>query len=395
MFRKLTPEEELLLCCARTRLEPQTAARVSELLEGGVDWNRLIVLARRHFATQLLYWHLSERVKKVAPMVFTQELERNFRANVDRNFYLANELLRLLPLFETDGIPVIPFKGPVFAVNVYKNIALRTYGDLDILIRKQDIARATKLLSSAGYIPRHSGSHVKDAIDRRQDTEYPFVSMAQKWLAIDLHWDLAGKRAACKHDIADLFSDARLMPLFGRTIHTLSPEDLLLYSCIHAVKHPRMHLRWICDIAEIIRAFPLINWEHLEEKAHHSHCSRMFYAGLLLAADLLDAPVPKGALHKIKSDRSVQKVVTRVKWQLFEETEALPQHIWILQNIGMKERFRDKLKIFLFVGLVPSPDDYDALPLPAQITGLYFAIRPLRLALKLALASPQLLKYRL
>jgi hypothetical protein len=91
----------------------------------------------------------------------------------------------------------------------------------------------------------------------------------------------------------------------------------------------------------------------------------------------------------------VQKVVTRVKWQLFEETEALPQHIWILQNIGMKERFRDKLKIFLFVGLVPSPDDYDALPLPAQITGLYFAIRPLRLALKLALASPQLLKYRL
>ncbi|MEI7827549.1 MAG: nucleotidyltransferase family protein, partial [Euryarchaeota archaeon] len=140
MFRKFTPEEELLLCCARTRLEPPTAARVCELLEGGVDWNRLIILARQHFVTQLFYWHLRERVQNVAPAAFTQELQRDFRANVDRNLYLASELLRLLPLFETVGIPVIVFKGPVFAVNVYKNIALRTFGDLDILLRKHDLA---------------------------------------------------------------------------------------------------------------------------------------------------------------------------------------------------------------------------------------------------------------
>jgi hypothetical protein len=61
MFREYTPEEELLLCCARTRLEPPTAARVSELLEERVDWHRLLALARQHFVTQLVHAHLGER----------------------------------------------------------------------------------------------------------------------------------------------------------------------------------------------------------------------------------------------------------------------------------------------------------------------------------------------
>jgi len=52
-----------------------------------------------------------------------------------------------------------------------------------------------------------------------------------------------------------------------------------------------------------------------------------------------------------------------------------------LRTMQMRGRLSDKLKAFLFVALVPSSDDYDALPLPPQISGLYFAIRPSRLAL--------------
>jgi hypothetical protein len=388
MFRKFTAEEELLLCCARTRLEPPTAARVCELLEGGVDWNRLIVLARRHFVTQLLYWHLSERVRNVAPTAFMQELQRDFRARVDRNLSLAGELLRLLSLFETDGIPVIAFKGPVLAVNVYKNIALRTFDDLDILLQKHDLARAMNVLASAGYMPRHSESGIRDMLALRQlAIERAFVSVAQKQAPIDVHWDLLGPQEACKLDVADVFRHARLTQLFSRKVCTLSPEDLLMYSCMHATKHGRLYLGWICDIAEIIRAVRPINWEDLAEKAHRAHGRRMLDVGLLAAADLLGASVPTHVLRKIKRDSVVQKLVAQVKWRLFDETE-MPLHIFALRNIVMKERLADKLKVFLFFALVPSPQDYDAVPLPPQISGLYFAIRPLRLALTVALRGP-------
>ena len=394
MFRKFTPEEELLLCCARTRLETPSAARVGELLESGVDWDRLIVLAREHSVTQLLYWHLSDRVQNVAPTAFTKELQRDFRANVGHNLYLAGELLRLLPLFETDGIPVIAFKGPVFAVDVYKSIALRAFDDLDILLRKHDLARATKALASAGYMPWHSGSHVKDMLDLKQRAiEREFENVAQKHLQIDVHWDLLGPQDACKLNVADVFRHARVTQLFNRELRTLSLEDSLLYSCIHATKHTWMRLSWICDIAEIIRAPPAINWESLAEKARHAHSRRMLDVGLLAAADLLDAPVPGHVLDRIKRDSSAEKFVAQAKWRLFDEETKTPTRIHALRRIAMQERLADKLTVFLWFALVPTPDDYDVVRLPLQISGLYFAIHPLRYVLMLALTGPRLSEY--
>jgi hypothetical protein len=396
MFRKFTAEEELLLCCARTRLETPTAARVGELLKGGIDWDRLTVLAHQHSVTQLLYWHLIERVQDVAPTAFTQELQRDFRANVDRNLYLAGELLRLLPLFETNGIPVIAFKGPVFAVNVYKNIALRTFDDLDILLRKHDRARATTALASASYLPWHSESHVRDTLDLRQHAmERMFVNVAQEHLQIDVHWDLLGPQDACKLDVAEVFRHARLTQLFSRKVRTLSLEDALLFSCIHATQHVWIRLSWICDIAEIIRALPPISWEGLVEKANHAHSRRMLDVGLLAAADLLDAPVPGHVLHRIKRDSSAEKLVEQVKWRLFDEGTLTPERVHAVRQMAMKERRADKLKIFLWFALVPIVSDYDAVRLPPQIIGLYFAIHPLRLALQFALTGPQLTEYGL
>ena len=36
---------------------------------------------------------------------------------------------------------MIVYKGPALATALYGNVALRTFGDLDLLIREKDIAR--------------------------------------------------------------------------------------------------------------------------------------------------------------------------------------------------------------------------------------------------------------
>jgi hypothetical protein len=384
MLREFTPEEEILLCCARTRLETQTVARVCELIEGGVDWNRLIALARRHFLTQLLYVHLDKQFEKMVPAAFMQELQREFRANVYSNLKLAGELLRLLRLFETDGIPVIALKGPVFAVSVYKDIALRTFGDLDILIQKRDIPRVTKTLESAGYVPLSSGCRAKDALQYKILAN-AFINAAHKDVVIEVHWGLLKPQAACKLDVADAFGRARLTPFFNKEVNTLSPEELLLFSCIHAIKHSwGLQLNWICDIAEIVRALSPIDWDNLFEKARRAHGRRMLDTGLLAAAELLGAPVPAQALHRIRSDRSVDKLVAEVKRRLFEENE-MQFMTYVRTQIAMKERLADKLKIFLWWALVPSVGDSDRWCLPSQLIGLYFVIHPLRCALTVGL----------
>jgi len=380
MFREFTPEEELLICCARTRLEPQTAVRITEILDGAVDWNRLMLLARHHCLSPLVYLHLRERIQNVAPAAFRRELERDFGAHADHNRYLAHELLRLFPLLETKGIPIIAFKGPEFAENVYKNLTLRTFMDLDFLLREQDLARATEVLSSAGYVQRHSGSRVRDTLAFRRGSELEFVSVAHRFLMLDVHLDLLPPQDVCKLDVADVFRHARLTQLFDHSVCTLSPEDLLLFSCVHATRHMQMFLYWLTDVAEIVRAFPQIDWEALVETAHHAHCTRMLGVSLLAAADLLNAPVPAHVLARVKSDAAVEKLVEQVKWRLFDETEtSLRTHA--LRKIAMKERLTDKLKVFLWFALWPSEYDYDVVRLPPQLMGLYFAIHPVVLAL--------------
>ena len=58
------------------------------------------------------------------PKGFLEQLRDAFYANAAHNTLLARELLKLLRLLETHGIPALPFKGPVLAVSVYGSLAL-------------------------------------------------------------------------------------------------------------------------------------------------------------------------------------------------------------------------------------------------------------------------------
>src|SRR2546423_1653893 len=109
------PEAELLLCCGRSCMDAANAARIRALLNEELDWDRLVGLARRHGMLPLLYRSLEASDPEAVPLPTMAELREAFHANAARNLALTGELLRFLKQFETDGIPALPFKGPVLA----------------------------------------------------------------------------------------------------------------------------------------------------------------------------------------------------------------------------------------------------------------------------------------
>src|SRR5262245_35682347 len=92
------PEAELLLDCARARLDDGRAGSVRDLVRGGLDWERLIALAAEHGMTPLLYWCLSTFCPEDVPEAVLGRLRDFFLANADHNLALASELLRILAL---------------------------------------------------------------------------------------------------------------------------------------------------------------------------------------------------------------------------------------------------------------------------------------------------------
>src|SRR5690242_12240903 len=132
------PEIDLLMACTLPRGIPGAVDRIRAFLEAGVDWHKLNSLASHHGVIPLLYTRLTELPAGLVPEDVLAQLASEFRRNTVRNLYLTRELVRILKAFVDEGIPVLPFKGPLLAQQAYGNLGLRVFADLDLLIRPGD-----------------------------------------------------------------------------------------------------------------------------------------------------------------------------------------------------------------------------------------------------------------
>jgi hypothetical protein len=381
-----SPEAELLLCCARTSKDSETASRMTALLREDIDWLRVLELARKHRMMPLLYWHLGVGAFEAIPTHFSEELRSSFHQNSLRNLQLTGELLRITRTFEAHTIPIVPYKGPVLAAMAYENLALREFNDLDILVHKQDVARARDLLISMGYRQQNRLAKAQEAAFLKTQREYVFAR--KDGTVVELHWAVMPRILSFELEPEDLWDRVSSITLGGDTVSTFSPDDTLLFLCAHGSKHFWYRLAWICDVAELIRVTETIDWERLTEHAGRLGAQRMLFLGLLLANDLIGSPLPQGVTEKIQSDRVVKSLATQVQGWLFQESgkssdifakDLAEESSFHPFRVRIRERFRDKVLYSTRTALTPTPEDWEFLTLPQPLFPLYYVLRPLRI----------------
>ncbi|MEK7856765.1 MAG: nucleotidyltransferase family protein, partial [Acidobacteriota bacterium] len=57
---------------------------------------------------------------------------------------------------------ILPFKGPLLALQAYGDISMRRFGDLDVLVKPKHFKAAVDLLSANGFVPLNEVSWVTD-----------------------------------------------------------------------------------------------------------------------------------------------------------------------------------------------------------------------------------------
>src|SRR5215207_3982314 len=318
------PEVELLLLCAQTRTNSETAARIETLVQESINWNYLLETAQEHGVMPLLYWNLNTTCPESVPRATLDQLRTYFRKNSQRNVFMAGKLLRLLSLFETHGISAVPFKGPALAATVYGNLALRRQSvDLDILVRKQDVLKAKDLLLAQGYWPEEKWTRQQEAVLLQRSHEYTFVHDDDK-VKVEVHWRITSKYFSFPLDSERLWERLRPSSLAGEEVMVFSPEDLLLILCVHGTVHLWQELELICGVAELIGANRELDWQQIMEEAKELGGERMLLLGLFLASDLLGAPLPDEVLQRVRTDRSVKALAAQVRERLFGEVSGTP-----------------------------------------------------------------------
>ena len=382
-------ERELLLLCARTSVDSESAAHFTTLLEQELDWDFLIATAGRHRVLPLLYRTLTRTAADTLPKSALSRLRSAFQANAKRNLFLTAELFRVMDTLSANGIPSIPYKGPVLASVVYGDLSLRQFADLDLIVPADDVVKARALLVARGYRPERQipDQQLRASIQAEQD-----ITLLHDGLGINLeiHWGVSTERDPIHIRPEWLWRDLATCTIAGRSVRTFTREDLLLILCIHGAKHRWERLAWLCDIAEIVRSRTTLDWDRAVENAALMGAKRILFLGLSLAGELLGAEPPVHVRKAIEVDPVVKVLANQVKdWLFIEDPVALDLGEREQFFMRLRERRADRLRVALKQAksyLAPTLRDHEAMPLPESLRWSLYLLRPVRLAGQYGLA---------
>ena len=377
---------ELLTSCAGN--DKSASAKGDRNL--GCDPHLLVSLARQNRVAPLLYHALKETDIALAEHPSLQKLRCHYRHNAARALQLSFALSNLLDKLSRQ-IDVIPFKGPLLAAGAYGDVSLREAGDLDLLVKQQDIVRAADLLASLGHQPIFPTSTPREAafLQRlagerrarylRRHCEHHLVSRPSQ-INVDLHWAIALREFSLEIDTDALWRRARTISFQGCPTLAMSPEDELLVLCINGAKDCWSRLDRVCDLAMLLKNTASLDWDLILASADQARTRRIVLLGLALASGILGAALPADVVDEIERDRTLTLIALRMarKMLVVCGAESSSRLTGFLLLLRMRDGWRERYE-YCIAQLRPGVGDWSALPLPEALSFLHYVVRPFRL----------------
>jgi hypothetical protein len=218
-----------------------------------------------------------------------------------RSIRLRRDLERLIDALSKAAIPVILLKGAALATSVYDHFTLRPMGDIDLLVKHGNLDRAREAVLAAGYLPAASGQSAEwYRLNHHHDQ--PLHSPDHQ-VTVELHFHIIPPGYPFPVPIDELWERAKPVRVGKCQALVLSPEDLLLHSCIHlaGINLVQGQLRGLIDVTTTIRRFQdSLRWPLLVQLALRYAAVAEVYHTLLLAREHTGAEVPAGTLRELK-----------------------------------------------------------------------------------------------
>ncbi len=365
-----------MLECASPVRNPQ---QLPKLLKS-ISWPALGALAEQHGVIAQLTASLGSLPQDFVPLEFAQRTRDLYRAQVLSSLKMTAELFRLVSVFRTAALDIVLVKGPTLALRAYGDTGARQYGDLDFLLHQTDILHATELMMNAGYSPDVSPNDIRTG---KIPGQYLFVRTPAA-LLVELHSERTMRYFPRGLPIESFFARRQYVSVDGHEVPALSVEDELILICIHGAKHLWERLSLVADVAAYAARQSSLDWERCLSTSREIGADRMLVAGLLLAHNLLRAPLPANILARLQADSSAKRLAAQIAGWLPWAGYAPPG---LLSRALFRMRMRggsgvSALGYLLRLTFSPTEQDWSASDAGNSGGALASLRRPLRLAKK-------------
>lgn len=280
-WRRCSPEERLLLACARQDPDSEWRGRIREAA-ARADWPRVFATAVRHQAAPLVFDNLGRcDVVRTMPQDVAARFHHETVRNMAAKQTLDRELVAALDWFTARGLRVMLIKGTSLDRRVFDSRWSTVCGDLDLLLdRSQDA------------LDPEVGSHV--------------WTLANGKPCVDVHGtphpDLV-MNGVLPIDFAEIWDRAAPADVDGRRAWLMDVHDELICACVQSCRKRYFRLKSLCELGELARRTPQLDWDVLAGRARRWRCHAIVYTALFVAAAAVGCPVPADLRRRLRVAR--------------------------------------------------------------------------------------------
>lgn len=372
---------DILINSTQTTVDFQQLQKYLVLIEEKQEWNQLFTRANLHGILPLVFTTLKSSSLDIDESVLSAFKQGTLEI-AKENMLMSSELLRVTKFLNAQDIAVTSFKGPALSFMIHKDITLRQYSDIDILIDMSDIYEAAQLLVNNGYTTDIDLKFLKNKQFIIASKDLAFIHTVSG-VNLELHWELFDSKLAIKSN--DFFKSTQDIKLFNTSLKTFATTNLLVYLCMHGSKHYWERIEWIVDIDRIVREYD-VEWDVLQEQSEKLEIKTLVYVGLSISNKLFHTPIPE-ALQKDMEEHS--SLVSQIIQAIYDDEIIIEQDVdrislsSISRNISLKDSKSSTLEVKIRSYLQLKTGDIILINLPRYLTWLYYPLRLFRLSKKL------------
>jgi hypothetical protein len=199
------------------------------------------------------------------------------------------------------GFPAVIVKGIDFAENAYGGVHLRSFGDVDILVRAEAAEALGALLSRKGFVPHGHERHAADYAERQWINGAPGATGT---VLVEVHTDLVHtpelrRRLSLTYDLHA-----------GKDGQGVTPAARLVLAALHgATSHLFGRLQYVVDGLMVARSG--VDPDELAERAQASGAALPVYTMLRLASELYGCTT-SAALAGTMAPRGIARLERRL-----------------------------------------------------------------------------------
>ena len=303
-YPSLSTELRFIADCCRLSFDARVLERVQQRA-ATVDWRKGRSLAARH-RVEGLVWHAIKATGTTPPGPVGQSLADDARSIADNGLRVMLASARLVSAFDQAGIALLFVKGLTLGQLAYANPFVKMGCDVDVLVPPDRVSDAAVTLRDLDFrllVPASASSLQRWHPERKESV----WQREADGIVVELHTRLADNSLLIP--AIDTDSPRQEVAIGTTKLPTLARDELFAYLCVHGASSAWFRLKWVSDLAGLLKDCGPDEIERLYRRALALGTGRSAGQALLLLELLFETELGPALSREIKSDRATRSLL--------------------------------------------------------------------------------------